>query len=279
MTTPKNPGVKGLVDELLNAFDSSLRQGKLLVAALTGAGLGVFLLLDGWLRIQAFGALYVTCRGLVVLAFLGVLSLGICLLTQMTFIEMSRRRPATRNEIRAGLLGNTLRLALDLALLVGLLGGLLALFRWLPDLVHSRLESGALSDALQCALLTLRLLLEVIVWPIFVLALLLLGPIVVIEETSALGALLAWLSMLRQHLGRIYLYEALALAIAGVLTLPLLIPILLASNAGHSHFAERATLQVLAGVALTPMLAYVFVANVFIYLNLRYEFQHRASEK
>ena len=100
-----------------------------------------------------------------------------------------------------------------------------------------------------------------------------------IEETSAFGALRAWLAILRQHLGRIYLYEALALAIAGVLTLPLLIPIALASGAAHSHFAERATLQVLAGVACTPMLAYIFVANVFIYLNLRYEFQHQRSVK
>jgi hypothetical protein len=38
---------------------------------------------------------------------------------------------------------------------------------------------------------------------------------------------------------------------------------------------ERIALSVLGGVALTPVIAYLTVANVFIYLNLRYEFSAR----
>ena len=37
-----------------------------------------------------------------------------------------------------------------------------------------------------------------------------------------------------------------------------------------------ALLMVLGGIALTPLIAYLLVANVFIYLNLRYEFFHSA---
>ena len=118
MTTPKKPGVKGLVDELLNAFDSSLHRGKLLVAAMAGAGLGAFLLLDAWLRVHPADWIIVGSRVAALLALTGVLALAICLLTQTTFIEMSRRRPATRDEVRAGLLGNVGRLALDLVILV-----------------------------------------------------------------------------------------------------------------------------------------------------------------
>jgi hypothetical protein len=35
--------------------------------------------------------------------------------------------------------------------------------------------------------------------------------------------------------------------------------------------AVRFTRWVLAGLALSPLLAYLMVANVFIYINLRYE--------
>ena len=36
---------------------------------------------------------------------------------------------------------------------------------------------------------------------------------------------------------------------------------------------------VLTGLALTPLIAYLIVANVFIYLNLRYEFFYSARER
>ena len=42
---------------------------------------------------------------------------------------------------------------------------------------------------------------------------------------------------------------------------------------------ERIALFVLGGVALTPMIAYLTTANVFIYLNIRYEFFYTARNR
>ena len=80
--------------------------------------------------------------------------------------------------------------------------------------------------------------------------------------------------MLRRHLGRIYLCEAMALTLAAVLALPMLLLVAIAAYSVGDSLGpvERITLQVLGGVALTPMIAYLIVANVFIYLNIRYEF-------
>jgi hypothetical protein len=72
----------------------------------------------------------------------------------------------------------------------------------------------------------------------------------------------------------VLLYEALAIALGLVVTLPLVLPLL--ATLGF-HLDERLagpasfTRQVLAGLALAPLFAYVTVANVFIYLNLRYD--------
>ena len=128
------------------------------------------------------------------------------------------------------------------------------------------------------------LLLEVICWPILGFAMLLLGPILIVEECSVWRALVAWVGILRQHLGRIYLYQALAFASAGVLTLPLLAPIWLAfgfvrGNPLALSVGEAIPFFLLVGVAVTPTLSYLLVAHVFIYLNLRYEFYYSAREK
>jgi hypothetical protein len=128
------------------------------------------------------------------------------------------------------------------------------------------------------------LILEVLCWPIFGVAMLLLGPILIVEEYSIARALREWLGMLRQHLGRIYLYQALAFAFAAVLSLPLVLPVLLArygfiGNAPPPSLGASAPFYLLAGVALTPALAYLLVAHVFIYLNLRYEFFYSTRER
>ena len=65
------------------------------------------------------------------------------------------------------------------------------------------------------------------------------------------------------------------LVLGFVMTLPVLVPIgvivaLHQADDGLS-LAAAATLSVLLAVALTPFFAYLIVANVFIYLNLRYE--------
>jgi hypothetical protein len=278
-------GVRGLVEELCNALDSSLSRGKLSAAAAAGLCAGLALLA------MELAPLYLEARwnwlGRLGPALFFVVVLSVCtsLLTQMTYIELARLRPARRRELREGLFRNVSRLVLAQVVVGGFFVGLLALWRWLP----AWLEPTALAEptgwrsGLTSSLLAARLLIEVLGWPIFLMSLLLLGPLVVIEDYSVVRALGEWLRLVRQHLGRIYLYEALAFALGIILMLPLLVPIGLAAGhvlAGREFTqVEEATLSVLIGLALTPLFAYMQVANVFIYLNLRYEFYEHAREQ
>ncbi len=75
-----------------------------------------------------------------------------------------------------------------------------------------------------------------------------------------------------------FLYEALALGLGLAATLLLALPwlALFALQAGGRSrnwlpAAIAFTRWVLAGLALAPLLCYLMVANVFIYINLRYE--------
>jgi hypothetical protein len=78
----------------------------------------------------------------------------------------------------------------------------------------------------------------------------------------------------------VYLYQALAFASAAALALPLLAPVLLAArNPLGLSAGEAVPFLLLAAEALTPMLSYLLVAHVFIYLNLRYEFFYSARER
>jgi hypothetical protein len=121
---------------------------------------------------------------------------------------------------------------------------------------------------------SVRLVLEVLFWPVLGLGLLL-APIVVVEECSAGRALAQWFALLGRHLGRVLVYEALAAALGVVVCLPLLFPVALAASACSPaellNPVVSVTLAALFGLALAPLLAYLTVANLFIYLNLRYE--------
>jgi hypothetical protein len=114
----------------------------------------------------------------------------------------------------------------------------------------------------------------VLVWPVLGLSLLM-GPTVVIEETPLGQALRLWGGLIRQHLVRILLYETLAAAVAFFLSSPFLIAIGLAAwiapGTGAVAQAISYAAAFLLGLAVVPALAYLTVANVFIYLNLRYE--------
>lgn len=266
-------GVRGLVEELLSAFDISLDRSKLSIAAMTGVLLAIGLIafeLVGSFPFVPWGLIGYTVTALFVLA---AVALGTVLLTQLTFIELDRHRPARSAEVRAGLLGQTLRVLFAQGLVAGALVGLVLFFRAAAPWLGAQ-ELGEFRDVVLGIVSVARLLLEVLCWPIVGMAVLLLGPLLVIEELSILRSLREWLGMLRRHVGRIYLYEALALTLATVVALPMLLLVVVAAHSvGDSMgLVERIALWVLGGVALTPMIAYLTVANVFIYLNLRYEF-------
>ena len=265
-------GVRGLVEELLTALDSTLSRGRLLLAASAGIlGAGTLLALqlaNGWL--DSWIAWIVAGMILFTMA-----AISTALLTQMTFVELSSLRPVRPAEALTGLGVNSVRLLICYALVVGavLLGiaGLQALPGWI---LGFEIEGPAGPELLASVATVLSLILEVLLWPILSLALLL-GPIVIVEECGSLRAILQWCALVRRHLGRILLYEALAAALGAIMTIPFLIPVLLAgwiTPAIDSLSAVTwSTLCLLIGVALTPLIAYLAVANVFIYLNLRYE--------
>jgi hypothetical protein len=274
-------GVRGLVEELLNALDSSLNRAKLTTAAMTGVLLAVGAIALELVGSFPFGPWTLAGYLATALFLLCTVALGTVLLTQMTYIELDRHRPARSAEVRAGLVRQTLRVLFAQSLVAGLLVGLVLCFRTALPWLTEHDDLNPYRPALLSVIAVLRLLLEVVCWPVLGLAVLLLGPLLVIEELSIVQSLREWLGMIRQHLGRVYLYEALALTLAAVLALPMLLLVAIAAYSVGSTLGlpERIALLVLAGVALTPSIAYLPVANVFIYLNLRYEFFQSPREK
>ncbi len=278
-------GVRGLVPELLDALDSSLNRAKMGVACLLGM-LGAI----GWITWDLLNATLkeneewwiVAASGWAVLLLLAA-CLGISAITQFTAIELSKMRQPRPAELWPSVLGQTVRLAAALLLVVGGGVGLILFLRWLPVwLLPQPADNPSWSYAASAALV-LRLILEVVFWPVIALAPLLLSPILVVQDYGVLGGVREWWRLLRQHLGRIFLYEALATTLAAIFTVPLLIPIGIASwpmgifdGVVHADGVVQAAVIVLAGIALTPLIAYLLVANVFIYLNLRFEFFHSA---
>ena len=265
-------GVRGLVEELLTAVDSTLNRSKLLLAGVVGIlGAGVFLglnLANGWLEswIPWLGA------GLILLMIVAV---STAILTQMTFVELSSLRPARRGEALARLGINSVRLMVCYALIGGTILLVIAGLRILPGWILSNVLEGPIgSDVLPSLAAIGSLILEVLLWPVLGLALLL-GPIVIVEECGSFAAIGQWWILIRRHRGRVFLYEALAVALGTVMTIPFLFPVFLAGwitpAIDSLSGVTWSTLCLLAGAAMTPLIAYLAVANVFVYLNLRYE--------
>jgi hypothetical protein len=124
------------------------------------------------------------------------------------------------------------------------------------------------------------LILEMIIWPVAGFSLLL-APVVVIEERHVFSAIRHWWRLLRQHVGRLFLYQSAAFLV-GIATLAFAVPLALAVWGRLDRWTGidtplGATVCILAGLTAAPLLAYLAVAHVFIYLNLRYEVGSRRS--
>jgi hypothetical protein len=267
-------GVRGMVHELLAALDTTLTRNKLAAAGVAGLACGLVLALAQlppldfeagapWARWLPAAAVVLVCA-----------TVAAALVTRMTFIEVSRLRPARWREARAGLVRVSVRLFVAVALTAGVAAALILLLRWLPELLLRQAGEGASAATVAAgAVAVVGMIVEVALWPVFGFALLL-PPILVVEGCSVLKALEHWLRLLRQELGRVFLYEALALGLGAAATLLLALPLLALYARPPDPRLDQAmtfTRCVLTGLALAPLLAYAVVANVFIYLNLRYE--------
>jgi len=269
-------GVRGLVEELFNALDSTLQRPKLVVAVLIGLCSGIVLALFRYIPFDTDVPLDLAPWIGIGLVWLLLVAFGSALLTQMTVVELSRLRPARTQEARHHLVRNALRIAVAYLVVGGIVvAGVMAL-RALPDWLLDPSDVGTPGADVVAGLTTaLALLLEVLLWPILGLALLL-APILVIEECGLFSAFRQWAALLQRRLGRVILYEALAATLGAVASLAFLFPIVVAGSfslTGESlHWVKWLTLSLLAGPALSPLFAFLVVANVYIYVTLRYEF-------
>jgi hypothetical protein len=266
-------GVRGLLEELLAALDSTAVGRKLFVAVAAGVVFGIL----GGLALMPFFSFALVPPGPGFLLVLGVLVVEAAMtsvLAQLTFTEVSRLRPARWREGLKNLTGFTWRFGLLHALMLAVGGGLILAVRWLPGyLLESAGEgsSGWLIGARAAAVCSVFL--EALLWPL-VLLLLPLGPLLAIEECSAFRGLLRWSALVRRHFVRLLLAEGLALGIALLLNLPLALLLLLLRTrvvVPELELPTRIAEVVVVGVGCSLLLGYLVVANVFIYLHLRYE--------
>jgi hypothetical protein len=273
-------GVRGLVDELIGALDSTLVRKKIAVALMAALGLGLLFALAPLKPLEPLARLELSKqdsvdRAWAALAVLVVGSIATGLLTRMTFVEVSRLRPARWREALTGLTGLSIRLAIAELVVAGNTMLLVEMLRYLPVyfLNNNPLQEFIPAEIMATVAVTTAMIAEVLQWPVYGLSLLL-APILAVEGCSVGAALLQWLRLIRRQLGRAFVYEALAVAVGLIITLPLVVPLatfVTIYNFERIKPAIHSARIVLETMALGPLFAYLAVANVFIYLNLRYE--------
>jgi hypothetical protein len=278
-------GVRGLWDDLLAALDSALSGGKPIVAALAGAAVGLILIVLPWVILNVFlVAGWTDVRGdplvwpaRIVTWAAGAIALIVVawangLLARMTHAELSELRPVRVREASAGSGRLISRLACAYLLVVG--GALLLMHgvRWVPGALAARAAFAGLTgdafDLLLAGLSVAGLVVEAALWCSIALVGLF-APILVVEDLSLGRALGAWARLIREHLGRLLLGEALAVGLGSLAALPFALPVWLAAD--HYPGLPAAAQNLAYGIALAPLTAFLAVANVFIYLDVRYE--------
>jgi hypothetical protein len=273
-TQLRQVGVRGLFEELLAALDSTAVRLKLSIALWAGLIVGS---LAGLLFLPVFslnlippgpGWLSILGIALVVLWLVGVL-------TQLTFTELSRLHPARWSDGVKGIAALTCRLVVLQGGGWSVLAALVLFSRWLPGHLLS-ISGGDIGPAgltgIELATVAC-VLIETLAW-LFALLELPIASLLVVEGCSIFSGLSQWLGLLRQHFGRLLLTEGMALAIGLLLSAPagLIVWVL-----GTSVHDDRLTWAVtfgrsfVGGMAGSLLFAYLVVANVFIYLHLRYE--------
>ncbi len=270
-------GVRGLVDELIGALDSTLVRKKITVALAATMVLGLLFAFAPIEPLEFSKQSSSVDRALAALAVLLVGSVATALVTRMTFVEVSRLRPARWGEAFSGLGGLSFRIAFVQIVVTGATLLLLEVLRLLPGiLLGGNLEVPQVEPEVSATVAAIgAMAAEVLQWPVFGFSLLL-APILAVEGCSVGTALLQWFRLLRRQFGRVFVYEALTFGVGLIITLPLLLPMALFLSLRIYPFdqikvAVHATSTVMWMMALGPLFAYMAVANVFVYLNLRYE--------
>jgi hypothetical protein len=249
----RQPGLRGLMEELHAALDNTLTSRKLVAAAsaaLAGGALATGMLLAGNVWVTA------GC-----LAGIALLALGLmALLTRMAFHEVSRLRPS---RIRDGWEGFSPLLAKLLATWgVGITALTLASWglRHLPHYLAASLPEEAWAPWAVAGAAYLAGVAECLLWPLLVF-LGPLAPIWVVEDCTFLQGIRQGVKMIAPIRWRFFVAQWMALSLAGVAALPL----------GWVVGQSPAGLPLAWAAAGALVLAYYSVANVLLYLHIRYE--------
>jgi hypothetical protein len=272
-------GVRGYVDELIAALDSTVNATKLWVGCLTGAAVALAWLLIHWLL--RFAEIDATWPALLFsgLASATLLALGVTLITRQTQLELTTMRPISWRATRTGITRQFWRVFIIFLIVGGVSSGLLYACHRFPGWVERLAGEGGVrglqpEEAIVTAAGIFGVLISIVVFIGIGLAMLI-APALIVEDSSVAGALREWRALCREHRLRVFLYEGLAIALGVAATLPLAVPIYLGLANGlfpYQNLAAECTRWALHGLAFGPLIAFLAVANVFIYLNLRYEY-------
>jgi hypothetical protein len=268
-------GVRGHLNELLAALDSALVPKKLLLGVIAGLLLGMLFLLLRAAWFEQDGRWLSTALALLAVSLVVFDGLT-ALLTRLTFVELARLRPARWREGLDGLGRFLVWVVASQAIVGGAVWGLIVLLRWLPFWLGPAAEE-AWSQSQQIiagSVLALGMAGEALLWPVLVFWWLM-PPLLVVEDCTVWTGLRQWLALLNRHLGRVFLYQTMAVGLGVVVTAPFLLliaPLFLPTFYPPEALQEvaRGTRYLLLGLACAPLLTYWITANVFIYLNLRY---------
>lgn len=269
-------GIRSLVDELIAAFDSTVSTGKLRVAAITCA-IGA-LAIYGIMRIALFAYPEGTWVAELLGGVMGLIWLAsvTALLTRQTHLELSSMRPVYPDEANKEAVPFILRVFFGYVATIGIAAGAIVLLQHLPGWVGDW-TSGMKADVAEGLIAVVMVMGTLAAVGVFALILMsfLLPPVLVVEECSLGKALREWRAILREHRLRLMIYEGMAIALSAVAAIPVALPVFLAQQYGPglgSTVIGQALPFALWGIAVAPAIAFLAVANLFIYLNLRYEY-------
>jgi hypothetical protein len=289
-------GVRGLIDELISALDSTIARTKMVPAFVAAilVFLGMFGVRVGYrvLFVPAGKTVEESNGGwipLVIGAAFAVLVLSVlnALLARLTHTEVSTMRPARLRGALAGLPKYAVPAVLANAIIAGGTLGFLFLMQHVPEWVERAFAdagmAGRTREVLFTPVLAIVKLLSVLAWLVVGLCWLL-TPAIVVEDSSWLAGIREWRQLIRDHFGRVLVYEGLAILLGIAVALPVTLAVRLALGAepgdvpawpvgtgAHENWVNGAVTAFLEALTAAPLLALMGVANVFIYLNLRYE--------
>jgi hypothetical protein len=268
-------GVRGYLEELLTALDSALVPKKLLLGLIAGLLLGTLILLVRAAWFERDSRWLATAWSLFAVCIVGFAGVG-GFLTRLTYIELTRLRPARWREGLKGL-GRLMAWIIVSQLIVwGTVAALIVLLRWVPFALSPGPEEpwSKTRHVLGGTTLVLCMAAETLLYPLLFFWWLL-PPLLVVEGSTAWSGLRQWLALLRRHLGRVLLYQTMAVGLGVLVTVPLVLlmaPLFLPTFYPPEGLQQEAsgTRYLLLGLACAPLLTYWSTSNVFIYLNLRY---------